>query len=97
MLRRRVKFALNLFGRLFGGYKFYILLLAALGLLSGFLESIGISMLIVFVGYYPLTMFSNLLGVKKDYIPVTVSVWMGNVVIGLAAIALVYYIIKNDK
>jgi len=58
---------------------------------------IGISMLIVFVGYYPLTMFSNLLGVKKAVIPVLASVWLGNIVIGLVALALVYYIIKNDK
>jgi lipopolysaccharide export system permease protein len=58
---------------------------------------IGISMLIVFVGYYPLTMFSNLLGVKKTIIPVLASVWLGNIIIGLAALALVYYIIKNDK
>ncbi|MEK7309357.1 MAG: LptF/LptG family permease [Planctomycetota bacterium] len=58
---------------------------------------IGISMLIVFVGYYPLTMFSNLLGVKKTVIPVMASVWLGNIIIGLAALALVYYIIKNDK
>ena len=58
---------------------------------------IGISMLVVFVGYYPLTMFSNLLGVKRSVIPVIASVWLGNIIIGLAALALVYYIIKNDK
>lgn len=61
------------------------------------IAGVGISMLIVFVGYYPLTMFANLLGVKKTVLPVTVSVWLGGVVIGLAAIGLFYYIIKNDK
>ncbi|MEW6025785.1 MAG: LptF/LptG family permease [Planctomycetota bacterium] len=59
--------------------------------------AIGASMLIVFVGYYPLTMFANLLGVKKAVIPVSASVWLGNIVLGLAALALFYYIIKNDK
>jgi len=57
---------------------------------------IGISMLIVFVGYYPLTMFSNVLG-AKNILPVNISVWLGNVVIGTCAIILFYYIIKHDK
>jgi ATP-binding cassette, subfamily B, bacterial MsbA len=46
MLSRRISFVLSLFSRLFDGYKFHILILAVLGLVSGLLESIGISMLI---------------------------------------------------
>lgn len=46
MLWRRTSFAVNLFRRLFGEYKGRIIVLTALGFLSGFLESIGISMLI---------------------------------------------------
>jgi lipopolysaccharide export system permease protein len=58
---------------------------------------VGISMLIVFLGYYPLTIFANLLGVKKAVLPVVTSVWLSAIVIGLAAVGLFYYIIKNDK
>src|SRR3989338_4022560 len=93
MLRRRVKFALNLFGRLFGGYKFYILLLAALGLLSGFLESIGISMLIpifsIVVGESVLetdtlsgiikSFFAYLVNLRPEFFVVFLKNWLGEV------------------
>ncbi|MFH1231617.1 MAG: LptF/LptG family permease [Planctomycetota bacterium] len=58
---------------------------------------VGISMLIVFVGYYPLMMLSNLVGTKKDILPVSISVWLSNIVFGLVGLILLYYIIKHDK
>jgi lipopolysaccharide export system permease protein len=58
---------------------------------------VGISMLIVFVGYYPIMMLSNLIGTKKDILPVFISVWLSNIVFGIVGLVLLYYIIKHDK
>ena len=58
---------------------------------------VGISMLIVFVGYYPLMMLSNLVGTQKNILPVSISVWLSNIVFGLVGLILLYYIIKYDK
>lgn len=58
---------------------------------------IGISMLLVFIGYYPLMMLGNLVGTKKDILPVSISVWLSDIVFGLVGLILLYYIIKHDK
>jgi len=60
------------------------------------IAGIGAGMLILFVGYYPLMMLGNLTA-SKAILPVALSVWLANIILGLLAFALIYYIIKNDK
>lgn len=57
---------------------------------------IGASMLIVFIGYYPMTMLGNLIG-NKGILSPAISVWLANIVMGLLALFLIIYIIKNDR
>ncbi|MDI6733522.1 MAG: LptF/LptG family permease [Planctomycetota bacterium] len=63
---------------------------------GGKLAGVLISTLIIFVGYYPLTMLSTLMG-TKEILPASLSVWLGNIILFLLAITLFYYIIKYDK
>lgn len=54
---------------------------------SNRLAGIGIAGLIIFVGYYPLMVFGNLLGAKGK-LPPSIAVWIANIALALIALAL---------
>lgn len=57
--------------------------------------AVAISAIIVFGGYYPLTMLGNFLG-SKELLPPFVSVWLANMIMAVAGIGLIYFIIRYD-
>ncbi|MBI4712314.1 MAG: LptF/LptG family permease [Planctomycetes bacterium] len=57
--------------------------------------AVAISAIIVFGGYYPVTMFGNFLG-SKELLPPLVSVWLANMIMAVAGIGLIYFIIRYD-
>ena len=68
---KRWKYAYSLFDKLFGKYKKQIILLIALGFLGGFLESIGIGILIPI---FALVVKSNVTS-GNDAISITITKW----------------------
>ncbi len=56
------------------------------------IAGIGISILLLFVGYYPLMMLGHLLGVH-NVLPVFIAVWIANIIFGLLSLGLLYFIL----